>query len=55
MVERLCRRKGDPLPGPESGLLSDSRKRIVPGDTHAEKARDLMGVGCGRPGKRAVW
>lgn len=34
-------RKGDPLQGSESGLLSDSGG--VPGDTHAEKARDLMG------------
>lgn len=45
--------EGDPFQGSESGLLSDSRKRIVPGDTHAEKARDLMGVGWGRLGNRA--
>lgn len=37
--------RGTPFQGSESGLLSDSLKRIVPGDTHAEKARDSVGKG----------
>ena len=28
-----CCRKGDPLPGPKTGLLSNTRKIIVQGDT----------------------
>ena len=31
-----------PLPGPKTGLLSNTRKRIVRGDT-ADKARDFIG------------
>ena len=38
-------RKGGPLPGPETGLLSNTRKWIVRGDTHADKARDFIGEG----------
>ena len=37
-----------PLPGPKSGLLSDTRKWIVRGDTCADKARGF--IGKGRPG-----
>ena len=37
-----------PLPGPETGLLSNTRKWIVRGDTCADKARDF--IGKGRPG-----
>ena len=37
-----------PLPGPETGLLSNTRKWIVRGDTSADKARDF--IGKGRPG-----
>ena len=40
--------KGTPLPGPETGLLSNTQKRIVEGDTCADKARDF--IGKGRPG-----
>ena len=40
--------EGGPLPGPESGLLSNNRKWIVGGDTCADKARDF--IGKGRPG-----
>ena len=37
--------EGGPLPGPETGLLSNTRKWIVRGDTSAGKARDFMGKG----------
>ena len=40
-----CCRKGGPLPGPETGLLSNTRKWIVWGDTCADKARDFIGKG----------
>ena len=40
--------EGRPLPGPESGVLSNTRKWIVRGDTRADKAGDL--IGKGRPG-----
>ena len=35
--------EGGPLPEPETGLLSNTRKRIVLGDTSADKARDFIG------------
>ena len=38
--------EGGPLPGPETGLLSNTRKWIVRGDTCADKARDFIGKGC---------
>ena len=34
-----------PLPGPETGLLPNTRKRIVRGDICADKARDSTGKG----------
>ena len=34
-----------PLPGPETGLLSNTWKWIVWGDTCADKARDFIGKG----------
>ena len=34
-----------PLPGPETGLLSNTRKWNVRGDTFADKARDFIGKG----------
>ena len=34
-----------PLPGPGTGLLSDTRKWIVRGDTCADKAGDFIGKG----------
>ena len=40
--------KGGPLPGPKTGLLSNTWKWIVWGDTSADKARDF--IGKGRPG-----
>ena len=38
-----------PLPGPKTGLLSNTRKWIVRGDTSADRARDF--IGKGRPGR----
>ena len=38
--------EGGPLPGPETGLLSNTQKWIVRGDTCADKARDFIGKGC---------
>ena len=43
LVELL--QKGRTLPGPESGLLSDTQEWIVHGDTCADKARDFIGKG----------
>ena len=37
--------EGGPRPGPETGLLSNTRKWIVQGDTCADKARDFIGKG----------
>ena len=37
--------EGGPLPGPETGLLSNTWKWIVQGDTCADKARDFIGKG----------
>ena len=37
--------EGGPLLGPETGLLSNTQKRIVRGDTGADKARDFIGKG----------
>ena len=41
----ICCRKGDPFQGPKSGLLPNTRKRIVQGDMLADKARDFIGKG----------
>ena len=41
--------EGDHLPRPKSGLLSNTWKWIVWGDTHADKARDF--IGKGHPGR----
>ena len=41
----LLLQEGGPLPGPETGLLSNTRKWIVQGDTSANKARDFTGKG----------
>ena len=43
LVELL--QEGGPLPGPDTGLLSNTRKWIVRGDTCADKARDFIGKG----------
>ena len=40
--------EGGSLPGPKTGLLSNTQKWIVQGDTYADKARDF--IGKGRPG-----
>ena len=45
----ICCRKGDPFQGPKSGLLPNTRKRIVQGDMLADKARDF--IGKGRPSR----
>ena len=37
--------EGGPLPGPKTGLSSNTRKWIVRGDTCADKARDFIGKG----------
>ena len=37
--------EGGPLPGPKTGLLSNTRKWIVRGGTCANKARDVIGKG----------
>ena len=37
--------EGGPLPGPETGLLSNTQKSIVRGDTCADKAQDFIGKG----------
>ena len=41
----FCCRKGDPLPGPKGGLLSNTQKWILQGDIHADQARDSIGKG----------
>ena len=41
----LLLQKGGHLPGPETGLLSNTRKWIVRGETCADKARDFIGKG----------
>ena len=41
----FCCRKGEPLPGPERGLLINIQKWIAWGDTHADKVRDIIGKG----------
>ena len=40
-----------PLAGPESGLLSNTRKLIMWGDTHADETRDFTGKRQGNPGE----
>ena len=50
----LLLQEGGPLPGPETGLLSNTRKWIVQGDTCADNARDFFGkehVGREQQGK----
>ena len=37
--------EGGPLPGPQSGLLSNTRKWVVRGGTCADKGRDFTGKG----------
>ena len=37
--------EGGPLPGPKTGLLSNTQKRIVRGDACTDKARDFIGKG----------
>ena len=38
-------KEGGPLSGPQTGLLSNTQKWIVRGDTSADKARDFIGKG----------
>ena len=42
----IAGRQGGPLSGPESGLLSNTRKWIVQEDTRADRTRDSIGKGC---------
>ena len=42
-ADNLVLQERGPLPGPETGLLSDTWKWIVQGDTRADKARDFIG------------
>ena len=37
--------EGGPLPGPRSGLLSNTQKWFLRGDAHADRARDFIGKG----------
>ena len=37
--------EGGPLPGPKTGLFSNTQKWIVQGDTCTDKARDFTGKG----------
>ena len=37
--------EGEPLPGPETWLWSNTRKCVFRGDTRADKARDFTGKG----------
>ena len=37
--------EGGPLPGPKTGLSSNTQKRTVRGDACADKARDFIGKG----------
>ena len=41
----LVLQEGEPVPGPETGFLSNTQKWIVQGDTCADKARDFIGQG----------
>ena len=41
----LLLQEGGPLPGPITGLLSNTWKCIVRGDTCADKARNFTGKG----------
>ena len=46
--------EGEPVPGHESGLLSNTQKWVVRGDTRADNARDFIGKvrpGGGQEGK----
>ena len=45
-AEVVLLQEGGPLPGPESGLSSNTWKWIVQWDTHADKARDFIGKAC---------
>ena len=47
---RYLLQEGGPLPWPEIGLLSNTRKWTVRGDTRADKARDF--IAKGRPGRK---
>ena len=48
-----CCKTGGPLPGPKSGLLSNTRKWIVWGDTCAGRAKGFIGKGHPGGEKRA--
>ena len=41
----MCLQEWRPFPGPKNGLLSNTWKWMVQGDTHADKAKDFIGKG----------
>ena len=43
VIKQKLLQEGKPLPGPETGLLSNTQKWIIWGDTCADKARDFIG------------
>ena len=45
LLTAVMLQEGGPLPGPETGLLSNTRKWIVRGDICADKARNFIGKG----------
>ena len=45
ILRLLVLQEGEPLPGPETGHLSNTWKGIVQGDTCADKARGVIGKG----------
>ena len=46
VIKQKLLQEGEPLPGPETGLLSNTQKWIIWGDTCADKARDFIGEEC---------
>ena len=47
--------EGGPLPGPKSGLLSNTQKWNVQGDTCTDKGRDFVGKDCPRGDQEDKW
>ena len=46
---------GGPLPGPKSGLLSNTWEWVVWGDTRTDRAKDFIGKGCLDREQRGKW
>lgn len=47
--------EGGPLTGPKSGLLSNTQKLTVQGDTCTDKGRDFVGKDCPRGEQEDKW